>query len=192
MTSSNTVSGNACCGAGVGPKDIHGVIGIVKAYTTRVGAGPFPTELFDEIGDKLQSVGAEFGATTGRRRRCGWLDTILVNNAVRLNGLTGVAITKLDVLDGLESINICSAYDYKGKTLDTFPANLKVLAECTPIYETLPGWQEDITGIRNFADLPDNTQRYLKRVEELTGTPVQIVSVGPGRSQTIMVENPYA
>ena len=191
VTSSNTVSGNACCGAGVGPKDIHGVIGIVKAYTTRVGAGPFPTELFDEIGDKIQSIGAEFGATTGRRRRCGWLDTILVNNAVRLNGLTGITITKLDVLDSLESINICTAYEYQGKTMDTFPANLKVLAECKPIYETLPGWQEDITGIRTFADLPDNTQRYLKRVEELTGTPVQIVSVGPGRSQTIIVENPY-
>ncbi|MBW2556955.1 MAG: adenylosuccinate synthase, partial [Deltaproteobacteria bacterium] len=140
VTSSNTVSGNACCGAGIGPKEITGVIGIVKAYTTRVGRGPFPTELFDEIGDTLQKKGAEFGATTGRKRRCGWLDTVLLQNAVRLNGLTGLVITKLDVLDGLESLKICTGYEYNGETLYDFPANLKILGAYKPVFETLPGW----------------------------------------------------
>jgi adenylosuccinate synthase len=192
VTSSNTVSGNACCGAGVGPKAINDVMGIVKAYTTRVGAGPFTTELFDDIGNYIQEKGAEFGATTGRRRRCGWLDTVVLNNAVRLNGLTGMAITKLDVLGGLREIKICSAYRYKGERMDSFPANLKVLESCDPIYETLPGWEEDISNLRRYADLPTNVRRYLNRIEELTGVPVQIVSVGPGREQTIILNNPLA
>lgn len=192
VTSSNTVSGNACCGTGVGPKCIGGVMGVVKAYTTRVGAGPFPSELFDQTGDYLQSKGAEFGATTGRRRRCGWLDMVILNNAVRLNGLTGMAITKLDVLGGLDRIEICTAYRHKGRVMDTFPASLKVLAECEPVYETVAGWSEDISGIDRYENLPDPVKRYLARIEELAGVPIQIISVGPQRDQTIVVENPFS
>jgi len=191
VTSSNTISGNACNGAGVGPKEISGVIGIVKAYTTRVGRGPFPTELFDETGDFIQKKGAEFGATTGRKRRCGWLDTVILKNAVRLNGLTGITITKLDVLGGLQSLNICTAYEFEGKVVKDFPGSLKVLAGCKPIFETLPGWSEDISGIRNMEDLPKNAINYLKRIEELIETPIVIVSVGPGREETIVIKNPY-
>ena len=192
VTSSNTVSGNACCGSGVGPCRINAVMGIVKAYTTRVGAGPFPCELEDEVGDYIQSKGAEFGATTGRRRRCGWLDLVILKNAVRLNGLTGLAITKLDVLGGLDEIRICTAYKYQDQTLTDFPASLKVLARCEPIYETLPGWKEDISNIRSMDDLPQNVQAYLNRIETLSGTKVQIVSVGPGREQTILLDNPLS
>jgi adenylosuccinate synthase len=191
VTSSNTVSGNACCGSGVGPKSIDGVIGIVKAYTTRVGAGPFVSELFDDIGNAIQEKGAEFGATTGRRRRCGWLDTVLLTNAVRLNGLTGLAITKLDVLGGLEELKICTGYRIDGEMLPAFPANLEMLAKCEPIYETLPGWKEEISLIRRFDDLPENAKAYLNRINELTGVPHQIVSVGPGREETIILENPF-
>ena len=190
VTSSNTVSGNACCGAGIGPKEITGVIGIAKAYTTRVGRGPFPTELFDETGDAIQAKGAEFGATTGRRRRCGWLDLVLLRNSMRLNGLTGIVITKLDVLGGLESLKICTAYAYNETIIHDFPASLKVLGACKPIYETLPGWSEDISGIRRFEDLPPNAQNYLKRIEALLEVPIPIISVGPGRDETIMLENP--
>ena len=192
VTSSNTVSGNACCGSGVGPKDINGVIGIVKAYTTRVGAGPFPSELFDEIGDLIQKTGAEFGATTGRRRRCGWLDTVILNNAVRLNGLTGLAITKLDVLSELDEIKICTGYEREGQIVAEVMANLNHLAECRPVYETLPGWRQDIRDIRKYEDLPERARNYLARVEELTGVPIQIVSVGPGRDETIVMQNPFA
>ena len=191
VTSSNTVAGNACSGAGVGPKEISGVLGIVKAYTTRVGKGPFPTELFDEIGDTIQKNGEEFGATTGRKRRCGWLDTVILKNAVRLNGLTGLAITKLDVLGGLKSLKICTGYEYEGKILHDFPASLKVLAACQPIYETLPGWPENISDIRKIEDLPENTKNYLNRIKELTETPIQIVSVGPARDKTIIVNHPF-
>ncbi len=191
VTSSNTIAGNACSGAGVGPKKITGVIGIVKAYTTRVGEGPFPAELFDETGDAIQKKGVEFGATTGRKRRCGWLDTVILRNAVRLNGLTGIAVTKLDVLDGLETVNICTSYEYNGKPVNNFPASLKKLAACKPVYETLPGWSEDISSIKKFEDLPQNTINYLKRVEELIETPINIVSVGPGRDETIMLKNPF-
>jgi adenylosuccinate synthase len=191
VTSSNTVSGNACCGAGIGPKEITGVVGIVKAYTTRVGSGPFPTELFDDIGDKIQKKGAEFGATTGRKRRCGWLDTVLLRNAARLNGLTGLVITKLDVLDGLEDLKICTGYEYNGKIIRDFPASLKILGSCKPVYEVLTGWPEDISDIRKFEDLPENAIHYLQRIEELTETPIDIVSVGPGREETIVINNPF-
>ncbi len=191
VTSSNTVSGNACCGSGVGPGSISGVMGIVKAYTTRVGAGPFPTELFDDIGDEIQRKGAEFGATTGRKRRCGWLDTVIVRNAVRLNGLTSIVITKLDVLGGLTPLKICTGYEYKGKKMNHFPADLKVLAECRPVYEDHEGWTEDISKVTTFEELPDNARKYLKRIEELTQTPIGIVSVGPGRYETIVLENPF-
>jgi adenylosuccinate synthase len=191
VTSSNTVSGNACCGAGIGPKEITGVVGIVKAYTTRVGSGPFPTELFDETGDRIQAKGAEFGATTGRKRRCGWLDTVLLRNAVRLNGLTGLVITKLDVLGGLEQIKICTGYEYNGKTLSDFPASLKILGSCKPVYDVLAGWQEDISGIRKLEDLPENAKKYLHHIEKLTETPIDIVSVGPAREETIVINNPF-
>ena len=191
VTSSNTVSGNACCGAGIGPKEITAVIGIVKAYTTRVGKGPFPAELFDETGDAIQKKGVEFGATTGRKRRCGWLDTVLIRNSARLNGLTGLVITKLDILGGLKSLKICTGYEYKGETILDFPASIKILEACNPIYETLPGWSEDISDIRKIEDLPRNAKNYLSRIEEITETPINIISVGPGRNETIMVNNPF-
>jgi adenylosuccinate synthase len=191
VTSSNTVSGNACCGAGIGPKSIDGVIGIVKAYTTRVGAGPFPSELFDDIGGYIQSKGAEFGATTGRRRRCGWLDMVILNNAVRLNGLTGLAITKLDVLGGLTEISICTGYQCDGELIDAFPTDLKVLSRCKPVYEILPGWEEDISTIKDYDQMPDNVKKYLGRIEALCGVPIQLVSVGPDREQTIVFNNPF-
>ena len=192
VTSSNTVSGNACCGAGVGPKAIDGVMGIVKAYTTRVGAGPFPTELTDDIGDIIQKKGAEFGATTGRKRRCGWLDMVILKNAVRLNGLTGLAVTKLDVLGGLETLKICTAYEHKGKIIEDFPASLTVLAACRPIYETLPVWTEDISPVRSETDLPRNVKNYLERIEQLCETPIDIISVGPEREATIVKRNPLS
>jgi adenylosuccinate synthase len=191
VTSSNTLAGNACCGAGIGPGAITDVIGIVKAYTTRVGKGPFPAELFDEIGDRIQKKGAEFGATTGRKRRCGWLDTVILRNAVRLNGLTSLTVTKLDVLGGLDSLKVCTGYEYKGEILNDFPASLKVLGDCKPVYETLPGWQEDISGIKDMNDFPVNVKNYLNRIEELTQTPIHIVSVGAERTQTIVRQNPF-
>lgn len=192
VTSSNTVAGSACCGSGIGPRHITGVMGIVKAYTTRVGQGPFPSELFDDIGNQIQQKGAEFGATTGRKRRCGWLDMVVLNNAVRLNGLTSLAITKLDVLGGLDTLSICTGYAYKDKILKEFPANLKMLSECRPVYETLPGWSEDISNIRCREELPKNTRNYLSRIEELTQTPIGIISVGPGRDETIVVRHPFS
>jgi adenylosuccinate synthase len=191
VTSSNTVSGNACSGSGIGPKEIHYVNGIVKAYTTRVGEGPFPTELFDETGSAIQQKGAEFGATTGRQRRCGWLDMVILKNAVRLNGLTGLVLTKLDVLGGLDTLKICTGYEYKGEKLEYFPADLNVLAECKPIYETLPGWSEDISHIRDDKALPENAIKYIKRIEELSETPVKIISVGPAREATIILKNDF-
>ena len=191
VTSSNTVAGNACCGAGIGPGVITDVIGIVKAYTTRVGKGPFPSELFDETGDHLQKRGAEFGATTGRKRRCGWLDTVLLKNAARLNGLTGVAVTKLDVLGGLDYLKICTGYEYKGEILNDFPTSLKVLKSCKPVYETLPGWSDDISGAKKMKHLPVNVNNYLRRVEELIDTPIHIVSVGAERKQTLVGKNPF-
>jgi adenylosuccinate synthase len=191
VTSSNTLAGNACCGAGIGPGAITDVIGIAKAYTTRVGAGPFPSELFDEIGDLIQEKGAEFGATTGRRRRCGWLDTVILRNSVRLNGFTGLAVTKLDVLGGLDTLKICTGYQYNDEVLTDFPASLKVLADCKPIYETLPGWSEDISGIRDINDLPEAVKNYLQRIEKLTETTIQIISVGADRNETILKNNPF-
>jgi adenylosuccinate synthase len=191
VTSSSTLAGNACCGSGVGPRQIDEVIGIVKAYTTRVGQGPFPAELFDNIGDRIQEKGVEFGATTGRRRRCGWLDTVILKNSVRLNGLSGLAITKLDVLDGLASIKICTGYEYKNEIISDFPASLDVLADCKPIYEALPGWTENLSNLRKLEDFPENARKYLDRITELTETDIHIVSVGPGRDQTIVLKHPY-
>jgi len=191
VTSSSTLAANASIGAGVGPNDLHEILGIVKAYTTRVGQGPFPTELMDAIGDRIQEKGAEFGATTGRRRRCGWLDLVLIKNAALLNGLTALAITKLDVLTGLETIKFCTGYNYQGSKIDGFPGNLNVLAECQPVYDSTPGWTEDIRHIRTFDDLPDATQFFLKKIEAITGIPIVMVSVGPARDQTILIRNPF-
>ena len=186
VTSSNVVAGNAANGSGVGPGNLDEIIGIVKAYTTRVGAGPFATELFDDIGDKIQQAGHEFGATTGRKRRCGWLDLVVLKNAARLNSLTGLAITKLDVLDNLDEIKICTAYEYNGETFKNFPAQIKVLSEAKPVYETMPGWKQDITKIRDYDQLPENAKKYLDRIQELSGVDIKIVSVGPEREATII------
>ncbi|MDA3915494.1 MAG: adenylosuccinate synthase [Deltaproteobacteria bacterium] len=188
VTSSSVVSGNAANGSGVGPANLNEIIGIVKAYTTRVGAGPFPTELFDDIGDKIQQTGSEFGATTGRKRRCGWLDMVVLRNAVRLNSLTGLAITKLDVLDDLDEIKICTGYQYNGTEIQDFPAEIKILQSCIPVYESHPGWKEDISGITKFDDLPENAKKYLARIEKLCSVRIKIVSVGPGREATIIKE----
>jgi adenylosuccinate synthase len=192
VTSSSTLAANASIGAGVGPNDLHEILGIVKAYTTRVGQGPFPTELMDDIGDQIQEKGAEFGATTGRRRRCGWLDLMLIKNAAILNGLTSLAITKLDVLTGLEEIKFCIGYNYQGQEIEGFPGNLNVLGECQPVYETSPGWTEDISHIRKFDDLPEETRLYLKKIEAMTVVPIVMVSVGPARDQTIMIRDPFS
>jgi adenylosuccinate synthase len=188
VTSSSVVSGNAANGSGVGPGNLNEIIGIVKAYTTRVGAGPFPTELFDDIGDKIQKTGSEFGATTGRKRRCGWLDMVVLKNAVRLNSLTGFALTKLDVLDDIDEIKICTGYEHNGHTIKNFPAEIKVLEKCTPVYESHPGWKQNISGITKFDDLPENAKKYIARVEELSSVTIKIVSVGPGREATIIKE----
>ena len=189
VTSSSTVSGNAANGSGVGPGQLHEIIGIVKAYTTRVGAGPFPTELFDDTGDKIQKTGAEFGATTGRKRRCGWLDMVVLKNAARLNSLTGLAITKLDVLDDLDELKICVGYEYQGQTLTHFPPEIKVLESCTPVYETLPGWKAATSKVTAYDQLPEKAKAYLDRIVELSGVPIKIVSVGPGREETIIKES---
>lgn len=189
VTSSNVVSGNAASGSGVGPANLDEIIGIVKAYTTRVGAGPMPTELFDDIGDTIQKTGSEFGATTGRKRRCGWLDMVVLKNAARLNSLSGLAITKLDVLDGLDEIKICIGYEHNGNTIQDFPPEIKTLQECSPVYESHPGWKQDISSITKFEELPENTKKYLARIEQLSGVPVKIISVGPGREATIIKEN---
>ena len=192
VTSSSTCAGGACTGAGVSPRDIHEIIGISKAYITRVGSGPFPTELEDADGESLRQVGGEFGSTTGRPRRCGWFDAIVAKYAVRVNGLTGVALTKLDVLDAFDTIKICTGYEYDGKTLDELPANLEVFGNCRPVYEEMPGWKTDLSAVRSFADLPEKAQRYVRRLEELIGCPIVIVSVGARRDQTIMLKNPFA
>jgi adenylosuccinate synthase len=190
VTSSNPVAGSACAGAGIGPKRLHHVVGIVKAYTTRVGAGPFVTELEDTTGDYIQERGKEFGATTGRRRRCGWLDLVVVRDSVRLNGLDSLAITKLDVLTGLDRLNICVGYEIDGKPVDQRPASLKRMAACTPVYKEMPGWQDDIAQARDLNQLPDAARAYVQTIEEGTGVPVSIISVGAGREDTIVVKHP--
>jgi len=191
VTSSSTCAGGACTGSGVSPREIHEVIGISKAYATRVGSGPFPTELDDAAGEALRQAGREFGSTTGRPRRCGWFDAPVARYAVRINGLSGIALTKLDVLSGLETVKVCTAYTYKGTVLDEVPASLEIMEQCVPIYEELPGWNEDITGARSLAELPQNARNYVTRIEELSGTPVVLVSVGPRRDETIVLRNPF-
>lgn len=191
VTSSNPLAGAACAGAGIGPKELNHVVGIVKAYTTRVGAGPFVAELNDETGNYIQKRGKEFGATTGRRRRCGWLDMVMVRDSVRLNGLDSLAITKLDILTGLETLNICVAYEFEGKRMNSRPTSLTKLAHCAPVYEEIPGWEEDISGARAMTELPRQAQTYVKTIEALAGVPISIVSVGAGREETIMLHDPF-
>lgn len=188
VTSSNPTAGGAAPGAGLGPNQIEQVIGVVKAYTTRVGEGPFPTELNNAIGELIRERGKEYGTTTGRARRCGWFDAVMVRYSVRVNGLTGISLMLLDVLDALEELEVCVAYEYRGKRLEHFPTDLSVLKECKPIYEKLPGWKVDTTKIESFEDLPDNAKAYLAFLEKQVGCPVQIVSVGPRRDQTLMIE----
>ncbi len=190
VTSSNPIAGGACVGAGIGPTAIDRVIGVAKAYTTRVGEGPFPTELNDEIGHFLGDRGSEFGTTTGRRRRCGWFDAVIGRYAVRINGLDCLAITKLDVLDEIDEIKVCVAYEIDGQTCDHFPTNASQFANCQPVYKTLPGWQQPTSGCRCLTDLPKQALDYLKFLAELMEVPIAIVSVGPSRDQTIIVEDP--
>lgn len=192
VTSSSTCAGGAATGSGISPRELHEIIGISKAYVTRVGGGPFPTELFDADGEKIREIGGEFGATTGRPRRCGWFDALVLRYAVRVNGLTGVALTKLDVLDKFDTIKVCTGYSYNGAVLDELPSNLEVFSQCKPVYEELPGWSSDITAARRFEDLPVNARSYVKRLEELIGCPIVLVSVGPGRESTIILKNPFS
>jgi adenylosuccinate synthase len=189
VTSSNPTAGGASTGSGIGPTRISRVIGIVKAYTTRVGSGPFPTELFDEDGEKLRSIGGEVGVTTGRARRCGWYDAPIARYAVRINGLTDFFLTKLDVLTGWEKIPVCVAYDIDGVRVEELPASQSDFHHAEPIYEYLPGWSEDISGARKISDLPVNAQNYIKFLEEISGAPMSAVGVGPGRDQTIVVRD---
>ncbi|QSQ16602.1 adenylosuccinate synthase [Myxococcus landrumensis] len=191
VTSSNCVAGNAAVGSGLGPTAIDKVMGISKAYTTRVGGGPFPTELNDATGDQLRKVGDEFGATTGRPRRCGWLDGVVLRYAVRVNGLWGLALTKLDVLSGLKSVQLCNAYELDGQKVTELPGDYEDLARVKPVFETLPGWDEKLTGVRSFEELPENAKRYVRRVEEISGVPVVCVSVGADRGETVLLQNPF-
>ncbi|MBV8883199.1 MAG: adenylosuccinate synthase [Chroococcidiopsidaceae cyanobacterium CP_BM_RX_35] len=190
VTSSNPVAGGACVGAGVGPTMIDRVIGVAKAYTTRVGEGPFPTELYGEIGEKLCDRGAEFGTTTGRQRRCGWFDAVIGRYAVRINGMDCLAITKLDVLDELAEINVCVAYEIDGQRCEDFPSNARRFARCRPIYKSMPGWQQSTVHCRSLEDLPQEALNYLKFLAELMKVPIAIVSLGASRDQTIIVEDP--
>ena len=190
VTSSSACAGGACIGTGVGPTKIDRVLGVTKAYTTRVGGGPFPTELTDKLGESLKAKGQEFGATTGRARRCGWLDAVLLRHAVRVNGLTSLAVTKLDVLDGFRELKICNGYRYKGKLYKEMPADLEVLSNCVPVYERWAGWNADTTGLTSYKVLPVQAKRYLSRIGELSDCPIDIISTGSGRDDTIILRNP--
>ncbi|WP_438497633.1 adenylosuccinate synthase [Paenibacillus sp. IHBB 3054] len=187
VTSSNPSAGGVCIGSGVGPSKIKQVIGVAKAYTTRVGDGPFPTELNDATGDYIRETGHEYGTVTGRARRVGWFDSVVVRHARRVSGITGLSLNSLDVLSGLETVKICTGYKFRGEVITHYPASLKMLAECEAVYEELPGWSEDITGAKTLEDLPANTRRYVERVSELTGIPIAIFSVGRNREQTNQV-----
>lgn len=188
VTSSNPVAGGACIGVGIGPSKLDEIIGIVKAYTTRVGMGPFPTEFDEEFSEHVRQLGGEFGATTGRPRRCGWFDAVVVENAVRVNGLTMLVITKLDVLDTLEEISICTGYEYNGKTYSSYPADMKVQLGAKPILETHPGWMTSTSEAKSWEDLPEKAKSYLNRLSEVTGMKIGIISVGPDRNQTIFMQ----
>jgi adenylosuccinate synthase len=188
VTSSNPTSGGACTGSGIGPTKIDRVIGILKAYTTRVGSGPFPTELFDEDGEALRRIGGEVGVTTGRNRRCGWFDAPIARYATRVNGLTDFFLTKLDVLTGWEKIPVCVAYEIDGKRVEDVPASQSDFHHAKPIYEYLDGWTEDISNCKKFEELPLNAQKYVKYLEQISGAPMSAIGVGPGRDQTIVVK----
>lgn len=192
VTSSNPIAGGVTIGSGVGPSKIKHVVGVSKAYTTRVGDGPFPTELHDEVGDKIREIGNEYGTTTGRPRRVGWFDSVVVRHARRVSGITDLSLNSIDVLTGIETLKICTAYRYKGEITEEFPASLKVLADCEPIYEELPGWTEDITGVKSLHELPVNARHYLERISQLTQIPLSIFSVGPDRLQTNEVRSVYS
>ena len=192
VTSSNTVAGTAASGTGLGPNAVGFVLGIAKAYTTRVGSGPFPTELDNETGERLGQRGHEFGTVTGRKRRCGWFDAVLVRQSAAVSGITGIALTKIDVLDGFDEVAICTGYDLRGETLDYYPSNATDQAAVVPLYETMPGWKESTAGARSWADLPAQAIKYIRRIEELIQCPVALVSTSPERDDTILVRDPFA
>ncbi|MFC0561268.1 adenylosuccinate synthase [Halalkalibacter alkalisediminis] len=192
VTSSNPIAGGVTIGSGVGPSKINHVVGVSKAYTTRVGDGPFPTELHDEIGDLIREVGNEYGTTTGRPRRVGWFDSVVVRHARRVSGITDLSLNSIDVLTGIKTLKICTAYKYRGEVMEHFPASLKILAECEPVFEELPGWEEDITGVKSLDELPVNARHYIERVSQLSGIPLTIFSVGPDRNQTNLVRGVFA
>lgn len=187
VTSSNTIAGGVCTGAGIGPTMVTGAVGVAKAYTTRVGKGPFPTELNDSTGEWIREKGGEFGVTTGRARRCGWLDLVILKTSARVSGLTNLVVTKIDTLAGLDKIKVCVGYKFENKVIDYFPASLEDLGQCEPVYEEFAGWGEEVADARSYEELPENAKIYLKRIEEFTGVEVSIVSVGPKRDQTIVV-----
>ncbi|MBT2733001.1 adenylosuccinate synthase [Carnobacterium sp. ISL-102] len=192
VTSSNPVAGGVTIGSGVGPSKIDKVVGVCKAYTSRVGDGPFPTELFDEVGQRIRDIGREYGTTTGRPRRIGWFDTVVMRHSKRVSGITNLSLNSIDVLSGLETVKICTAYERNGEEILYYPASLKELAECTPIYEELPGWSEDITACRTLAELPENARNYVHRISELVGVRISTFSVGPDREQTNILESVWA
>ncbi|MGL4241360.1 MAG: adenylosuccinate synthase [Beijerinckiaceae bacterium] len=191
VTSSNIVAAQAATGSGLGPSALGYVLGIAKAYTTRVGEGPFPTELFDEIGERIGATGKEFGVVTGRKRRCGWFDAVLVRQTIRTSGITGIAFTKLDVLDGFDEIKVCTGYMLDGKPIDHLPAGAPEQARVVPVYETMEGWSESTAGARSWADLPAQAIKYVRRIEELVGAPVSVLSTSPERDDTILMQNPF-
>jgi adenylosuccinate synthase len=191
VTSSNAIAGGACTGLGVGPTKFSRVLGVVKAYTTRVGSGPFPTEIKDTLGDTLREKGGEYGATTGRPRRCGWLDTVILRHSARINGVTGIAVTKLDILDGLDSINLCTAYRHGGKIYNEFPKEMNVFEECEPVYEEIKGWNTSTLGIREFSRLPRGAKAYIKTIEKMLGVKVHMISTGQRRDELILLKEQF-
>jgi adenylosuccinate synthase len=191
VTSSNCVAGAAAAGAGVGPRELHYVLGVTKAYTTRVGSGPFPTELNDEVGRQLASRGNEFGATTGRARRCGWFDAAALKRAIQINGVSGLGVTKLDVLDGMETVQLAIGYRVNGARSDILPVGAEALEGCEPVYEEVPGWKESTVGLTRFGQLPGAAQDYLKRIEQVCAVPIDLISTGPERAQTIVLHHPF-
>jgi len=195
VTSSNCVAGNAAAGAGVGPHLLHYVLGITKAYCTRVGGGPFPTELDWEVpgtpGYHMSTVGAEKGVTTGRSRRCGWFDAALLKRSAQVNGLTGLCITKLDVLDGLKTLELCTGYELDGQHTDILPMGAEEIGRCKPVYETLPGWSDSTVGVTQYAQLPANARHYLERIAQVTGVPIALISTSPDRDHTILMQHPF-
>lgn len=192
VTSSNPVAGGVTIGSGVGPSKIDKVVGVCKAYTSRVGDGPFPTELFDEVGDRIREVGHEYGTTTGRPRRVGWFDSVVMRHSRRVSGITNLSLNSIDVLSGLDTVKICVAYDLDGERIDHYPASLEQLKRCKPIYEELPGWSEDITGVRHLDELPENARNYVRRIGELVGVRISTFSVGPDRDQTNILESVWS